>query len=203
MGKSKKFSDREQTRKDIIEKSAEVFNKRGYLSTSIKTIEELTGLSRGSIYGNFNSKEEVALEVFRYNFRLLFADIEEMIVTATTAKDKLLAYVYYYRQNYHKISDRGGCPLLNASIDVDDTNPALMAKTVQYVKVWEKTVTNIIEEGRQAGEWNQEINIQAFFSKFAGLIQGGVFLAKTTGVDSYLFNNLDSLEAYILSISNS
>lgn len=200
MGKSKKFSDREKTKEDIIQKSAEMFNKKGYLSTSIQDIETCTGLSKGSIYGNFANKEEVALEVFRYNFRLLFSGIETMIEQADTAKDKLLAYVHYYRKNYRFHLDRGGCALLNVSVDVDDTNPALRAKAVKYIKVWEKTVHYLLELGTAQKEWKDNIDKQAFFSKLASLIQGGIFLSKTTGDERYLLDNLSDLETYIHSI---
>ncbi|OJJ23345.1 hypothetical protein BKI52_03010 [marine bacterium AO1-C] len=200
MGRSKKFSDREQTKKDIVEKSARLFNKKGYLSTSIQDIEQVTGLTKGSIYGNFKNKEEVALEVFRYNFRLLFAGIDQLVSEASTAKDQLMAYVHFYRKNYHLVEDMGGCPLLNVSVDVDDTNPALKAKAVKYIKTWEKSVTYTINQGQLAGEWNQQVDAHVFFSRLAALIQGGVFLAKTTGVLDYLFNNLDLLEEHILSI---
>ena len=200
MGRSKKFSDREQTKKDIIEKSSILFNKKGYLSTSIQDIERATGLSKGSIYGNFTNKEEVALEVFRYNFRYLFTGIGQLVAKASTAKGKLMAYVYFYRQNYHLIDERGGCPLLNVSVDVDDTNPALKEKAVKYIKTWEKSVTSIIAQGQLAGEWNHRVDAQAFFSRLAGLIQGGVFLAKTTEMNDYLFHNLNLLEEHIESI---
>ncbi|HAS47383.1 MAG TPA: TetR/AcrR family transcriptional regulator [Microscillaceae bacterium] len=200
MGRSKKFSDREQTKKDIIEKSARLFNEKGYLSTSIKDIEEVTGLSKGSIYGNFSNKEEVALEVFRYNFRYLFSGIDKLVSEAPDAKGQLMAYVLFYRNNHHLVNEMGGCPLLNVSVDVDDTNPALKAKSIKYIKTWEKSVTHSIKQGQLAGEWNQDVDPKVFFSRLAGLIQGGVFLAKTTGVNDYLFHNLDLLEEYILSI---
>ena len=200
MGRSKKFSDREQTKKDIIKKSAKLFNEKGYLSTSIQDIERVTGLSKGSIYGNFKNKEEVALEVFRYNFRYLFTGIDELVSKAPTAKDQLMAYVHFYRKNYLLVNEMGGCPLLNVSVDVDDTNPALKAKAIKYIKTWEKSVTHSVKQGQLAGEWNQEVDPQTFFSRLAGLIQGGVFLAKTTGIHDYLFHNLDLLEEYIVSI---
>ncbi|WP_299458868.1 TetR/AcrR family transcriptional regulator [uncultured Microscilla sp.] len=201
MGKSKKFSDREKTRADIIQKSAILFNKKGYLSTSIGDIEKCTGFSRGSIYGNFDSKEEVALEAFRYNFRQMFSGIKAMVDIATTAKDKLLAYPRYHRQHHPYYINRGGCVVLNTSIDADDTNPALSAKAVQYIGVWEKSINYILDLGETQDEWKAPINRKAFFARFVGLIQGGIFLTKTTGDDEYLLSNLALLEEYIEDMS--
>ena len=57
----------ERTRNFIIEKTAEIFNRKGYAGTSMSDITEATGLTKGSIYGNFENKEDVALAVFEYN----------------------------------------------------------------------------------------------------------------------------------------
>jgi len=57
----------ESTRLFIIERIAPVFNKKGYHGTSLADITEATGLTKGSIYGNFANKEEVAIAVYEYN----------------------------------------------------------------------------------------------------------------------------------------
>jgi len=46
----------EQTRRMIIEKAAPIFNKKGYLGTSISDLTKSTGLTKGAIYGNFKDK---------------------------------------------------------------------------------------------------------------------------------------------------
>jgi len=46
----------ENTRKYIIEKVAPVFNKKGFTGTYLSDMEKATGLTKGSIYGNFKDK---------------------------------------------------------------------------------------------------------------------------------------------------
>ena len=60
------MSTAEKTRQFIIESTAEIFNKKGYAGTSLAHISEATGLTKGSIYGNFANKYEVAKEVFLF-----------------------------------------------------------------------------------------------------------------------------------------
>ena len=56
----------ERTRQFIIERSAALFNRKGYAGTSLNDIIEVTGLSKGGIYGNFKKgKEEIAVAAFR------------------------------------------------------------------------------------------------------------------------------------------
>ena len=43
----------DKTRQFIIDKAADLFNTQGYSGTSMADIMEVTGLSKGAIYGNF------------------------------------------------------------------------------------------------------------------------------------------------------
>src|SRR6218665_3391162 len=92
-----KFAPRsEATRQLIIEKTAELFNKQGFAGTSITDVEKATHLTKGSIYGNFLNKEEVALAVFDYNLQQLRETVREKVEQREGAKEKLLAYIDVY-----------------------------------------------------------------------------------------------------------
>src|SRR6266568_2664417 len=70
---------RELTRSALVEAAADVFARRGYDGASLEEIAEAAGFTRGAIYSNFGSKEDLMLAVVeRYN------DIsqEEMTVSA-------------------------------------------------------------------------------------------------------------------------
>lgn len=55
----------------------------------------MTGLSKGSIYGNFDSKDEVVTEAFKYNAALLYKGFEEAMSTADNAYMRLRAFVNF------------------------------------------------------------------------------------------------------------
>lgn len=50
------MSKAERTKQFIIEKTAPIFNAKGYMGTSMNDIMNATGLTKGSIYGNFETK---------------------------------------------------------------------------------------------------------------------------------------------------
>ena len=58
-----------RTRQFIVEKSAPIFNKKGYSGTSLHDLTEATGLTKGGIYGNFENKDEIAAAAFEFNSR--------------------------------------------------------------------------------------------------------------------------------------
>jgi TetR/AcrR family transcriptional regulator, transcriptional repressor for nem operon len=93
---NKELSKAERTRAFIIESTAEIFNKKGYAGTSLSDLTEATNLTKGSIYGNFENKEEVALAVFDYNCAKISQVIQEQINKAETFHDKLIVEVAQY-----------------------------------------------------------------------------------------------------------
>ena len=52
------------TRQDIIKKSLQIFSVKGYFNTSINDILIATGLTKGGLYGHFNSKEDIWYAVY-------------------------------------------------------------------------------------------------------------------------------------------
>lgn len=60
------MSKGEKTRRYIIQRSAELFNVKGYAGASLSDITEQTGIKRGGIYRYFESKDEIAAEAFDY-----------------------------------------------------------------------------------------------------------------------------------------
>jgi AcrR family transcriptional regulator len=59
----KTLSKAGRTRQFIIETTAPIFNTKGYEGTSMSTLTEATGLTKGSIYGNFENKEEFKTDI--------------------------------------------------------------------------------------------------------------------------------------------
>jgi AcrR family transcriptional regulator len=51
------------TRKRLIEAAADVFAHRGFAATSVDEIAEKAGFSKGAVYSNFDSKEDLFLAV--------------------------------------------------------------------------------------------------------------------------------------------
>ena len=104
------MSKAERTRQFIIETVAPVFNKQGYAATSLSDLTQATGLTKGAIYGNFGSKEDVALAVFNHNYGLIAAGLRAEFSRAQTAIEQLLVYPHFYRTIYPLIVTGAGAP---------------------------------------------------------------------------------------------
>lgn len=188
------MSKAEKTRQFIIEKTATLFNTKGYFSTSLSDITEATGLTKGSIYGNFENKNEVAIEVYKYNSGVLRQNLSRSFSDEfPTMTDKLYAFVSFYRKNWKFVFQSGGCPLMNAATESDDTFPELKNQVKRSFEVWIKTISDIITTGQKNSEFRKDINPDDYASLFIILLEGGILLSKTTGNEKHLNLALDKI----------
>lgn len=180
------MSKAEKTKQFIIEKTAPVFNKKGYAGTSLNDIIDQTGLTKGSIYGNFENKDEVALAAFEYNVNKVSALFKEEIQKQNTIKEKLLVYPLLYEKFLKYPFPEGGCPILNTAIEADDTHPLLRAKALSAFSNWKNAIIRLIEKGKEKKEIKKNVNAEETAIAIIALIEGGIMLTKLTGKTSYI-----------------
>jgi TetR/AcrR family transcriptional repressor of nem operon len=176
----------EKTRRLIVEKSASLFNQKGFAGTSIQDIMEATGLTKGGIYGNFKKesgdkkgvKEEIALAAFQYAVKVVNDEVQKRTFVIENSLDKLKAVVYFYKERVMNPPVEGGCPILNTTIDADDTNPALQKRVVKSIEYWQQRIIKTVEKGKQEGEVKKEVNAEDFATLFIGTLEGGILMSR-------------------------
>jgi len=175
----------EKTRQFIIEKTAPIFNTKGYAGTSISDITTATGLTKGSIYGNFANKDEVALAAFDHNHKIVQGIIRAEMSRQDTIKEKLLVYVHVYNDYLKHSFPEGGCPLLNTAIEADDTHPALKKKVCDAITSWKKSIISLVEQGIASKEFRNDVNPEEVALTIIALTEGGIMIRKVTGNQNY------------------
>lgn len=190
-------SKADRTRKFIIEKAAPVFNTKGFAGTSILDIADAAGVTKGSIYGNFRDKDEVALEAFDYNFGRVTAYMKSRILASENAIERLLAYPRVYRDFLKIPFLKPGCPILNTSTEADDTHPGLRQKAANALNFWKHAVENQVKRGIERKEIKANVNPAAFAVVLCSLIEGAVMQAKVSGKSADLGVAMDFLEKMI------
>lgn len=186
-----KISKAEQTRQYIIEKTAPLFNMKGYSGTSLLDMTEATGLTKGSIYGNFTNKDEVALAAYEFNANLLIKNIDLSLMGKLTAYDKLIAITEFYRKNWKNVFAIGGCPLMNTAVESDDHLPFLKKPVQDGFNRWMAKIESIIYDGIEIGEFKKDVKPAYYASLVVFTIQGGILLSKTLNEKNHLFIALD------------
>jgi TetR/AcrR family transcriptional repressor of nem operon len=190
-------SKSERTRQFIIEKTAPVFNEKGFAGTSMTDLTEATGLTKGSIYGNFANKDEVAVAAFTYNFSRVTEYIKEKILAEEHAVNRLLVYPRVYR-NFLRIPFlKAGCPILNTSTEADDTHPELRTAAAKALQFWKTSIENQVKRGITRAEIKADTDPQQLAVIIMSMIEGAVMQAKVNGRPTELKIAMDYLEELI------
>ncbi len=168
----------ERTKRFIVEKTAVLFNVKGYAGTSLSDMTAATGLTKGSIYGNFSNKESVALAAFDFSVQRVFDGLKKTQRLEASAFENLTALFNFHKDNWQDIALNGGCPLLNAAVEADDNLPFMKAAVQHSFILWTKRIVYLIEKGVKEEEFNKTTDSVVLAQTFIMLIQGGVLLSK-------------------------
>ena len=181
----------EKSRRNIVAKAAVVFNQRGFEGCSMQDIVEAVGLEKGSIYGHFSSKEELALEAFDFAWADTVQKRMGNLDTVDNAVDKLKLHVRNYVETP---SFTGGCPWLNTSVEADDGNPALRDRARKALRGWEEALVKIVIEGQRRGEVRLEVQPQSVATFLISTLEGATAVSridKRAGALAHAQENLD------------
>jgi TetR/AcrR family transcriptional repressor of nem operon len=195
-----RLSKAARTRQFIIEATASIFNIKGYAGTSMADLTEATKLTKGSIYGNFQNKEEVGLAAFDYNLGKMRQLMEQRMQKAVSYQDKLMVYARVYHSFMGEPFPTGGCPILNTAIESDDTHPGLKEKAAKAVNDWKKSLAEFIDDGRKAGEFKAGTDSTRLALSIIALIEGGMMIAKVTDNPENMDKILATVESLILEL---
>jgi TetR/AcrR family transcriptional repressor of nem operon len=196
-----KFTPRsETTRQFIIETAAGIFNKKGYAGTSMSDLTEATRLTKGSIYGNFENKEDVALAVFDFNADRRNKLISEKLKKSVSNKARLLDFIDLFSAEEIRQFPEGGCPLLNAGIEADDTHEPLRLRVAEELIETQNELASIISTGITGNEFREDVDPEKIASSLVALIEGGIFMTRTTKNSFHLETVLETARKMVREI---
>ncbi len=175
-----------RTRRFIIDKTAPLFNIKGYAGTSLLDLTEATGLSKGALYGNFRDKEEIAIAVFHYSMEKVKEAVQVKLEKADSYKDKLLGLFDFYSQYVFASPIAGGCPLMNYAVDADDHHLFLKKSVAAEIARTIDFIAKLLEKGRKNGEFNPDIKPKELASLFFCSIEGAIVISRVSSSDTVM-----------------
>jgi AcrR family transcriptional regulator len=175
----------EKTRQFIIEQSAALFNTKGIAGTSMSDIMNATRMAKGGLYGNFESKEDLACAIVDYNLQVMAAALNRAVAKAGTAKEKLFAYLDVFSKPV-QFPVEGGCPVLNFGVEADDTHPVIKDKVKNLIEAAQKIAAGIIRQGIRDGEFKDTFDAKSFSILMFTVIEGGTLIGRVLNTNSQM-----------------
>lgn len=193
-----KPESRHDSKTRFLNAALNVIRARGYSATRIEDICEAAGLTKGSFFHHFDSKEALALEAAEYWTEAtgaLFTSAD--FHAASDPLDRLLAYVDFRKAML--TDDLPGFTCLAGTMvqEVYDTHPALREACNRSISEHAATLVPDIEEamrqrGMRAG-WTAES--LALYTQ--ATLQGAFILAKARHGRAIAVECIDHLRRYL------
>ncbi len=190
----------DETRNRILSKSGILFNTQGYKATSISDITHATGYTKGAIYRHFKSKEVLEKETLSHLSARMFEILRERIRRESTAGDKLRAVLTYFESYVARPEVKGGCPLMNAAIEADDSNPVLRREAVNILDVLRDSLVSILKNGMRFKQIKKQIDTEYYATLIIASLEGAIMMSKLRGDNHDIRSVVRHLEQQIRDI---
>jgi TetR/AcrR family transcriptional repressor of nem operon len=139
-----------QTRKNIVEKSLQLFSVKGYFNTSVNDILEATQLTKGGLYGHFRSKEDIWNGVYEEAVRvwnsIVFKGVREISDPLKRIEKTAENYLRHYIGGGVM---EGGCFFLNMLVELSGQSVTMTERILEGIEGFSNTVKSWLEEASE------------------------------------------------------
>lgn len=192
------MADLHPSRVKLLEASLRVMRTKGYNATRVDDLCEAAGVTKGSFFHHFDSKEEIGVAAAEY----WSAKVAELFANAayhdhTDPLERVLAYVDFRKQLLAGELPQVTCLAGTLVQEIYESEPNILAACERCISGHARTLeADIAEAMRQRGVdtgWTPAslaLHMQA-------VIQGALVLAKAKGGTEVAAESLDHLRRYI------
>lgn len=167
--RSLKERQREERERLIIQAAIDLLLEKGYHEMSMDEVAARVGISKGTVYLHFPSKEELVFAVLQEDRQRFQQTVEEILTTEASPEAKLssmLEYVYGGRLSK-------SFQVFMAVYQNPDLRSRLVEKKDEFIKSWSgisQRITHVLEEGKARGEFDPTIPTAVMLNIFVSLL---------------------------------
>jgi TetR/AcrR family transcriptional regulator, transcriptional repressor for nem operon len=172
------MSKGERTRRRIVERSAPIFNTRGYSGTSVGEVAREAELEKAGIYNHFSGKEDLALAAFDFSTGIMRRRFEKALEGEEGVLFRLLAIVDEFGRLIEDPPVAGGCAMLNTAVESDDAYPVLKERAAWVATDWLRLVGGLVKEGVASGELKADADPRETATVVVATLEGALMLGK-------------------------
>lgn len=182
----------ENTREKILEAARELFNAKGFNTTTISDLVEATGMQKGSLYFHFSGKDGIARQVLNDATDEFMAFLDK----ALGDKNSGAAIDNFFRAALDKhlaTGFVGGCIFGNTALEMSDSNPEFARAIESVFDEWINKISSTIEDAQAQGQIRTDIEGEALAKYIIATIEGGIMMSRLKKDERPMRECLDTL----------
>ncbi|MBN2026072.1 MAG: TetR/AcrR family transcriptional regulator [Actinobacteria bacterium] len=160
---SKRESNKLQRRAAILSAAQELFSENGFKGTTVQEVSERAGLSKGTVYLYFKSKEELYLSACISGIAGFGERLVEAVSSARRLEDRIKAvYIAYIR---YSLEEPAVFRVLRDTF-LEKVRQNLSSKTIEetssIIKGWLENESRLVQEGIDSGMLDADLDPYTF-----------------------------------------
>ena len=184
----------ERTKQFILETAGPLYNEKGISGVSIDDVLAATRLTKGCLYGHFENKEDLSLQVVDLLLKKTSDKIRLAVADKKTAKAKIFAFMDFYKDPINT-PVAGGCPIFNTAVEADDNYPVIKQKIAGVLRAGQHDLVNVLTEGINNGEFSSNLDAPIFAFKLMAAIEGGIVMCRAMDTAKPMQSLIKSLKS--------
>lgn len=148
-----------QRRREILAAAGKVFDAKGYAATTVDEVAEAAGVSKGSMYNYFESKQELFFEVFADVLASQEASVDELMAQPLTGEQKLKGVLAFWFGQFDEHKHLGRLMLeFWATAARQKQDGRLASWFNQMYTRWRGRIVEMLQQGIDEGQFRKDFD---------------------------------------------
>lgn len=135
----------------VLESAMQVFWRKGYATTSVKDLTDVTKLQPGSLYGAFKNKRNLFVHALDYYYEKLYKDIEQILKSEMPPLSRIRCFFNNFLNIVKEDKENKSCLLLNTLIELPSEDTEINLRVSAMFQQIEKLFIETLYEAQKDG----------------------------------------------------
>ncbi len=163
----------EKRKNQILDAAMKTFSEVGFHKARMSDIADTSGLSKGSLYWYFDSKDSIILNLLEKFFEPELNDLKALLVDSRSAEDRLEIYVD--RVSDDMVAMLKWMPLIHDFIALAFRKEPVRKAISSYYQRHLEILLSLIQQGLDSGEFQADSAMEASIA-IGSILEGTVLL---------------------------
>ncbi|MGH8003502.1 MAG: TetR/AcrR family transcriptional regulator [Limisphaerales bacterium] len=197
--KTKEKVRRSETRGNLVAAAVKLMRDKGFTATSVDEICEAAGVTKGSFFHYFETKEELAKDDVDHFSKCQMQRFEAgSFNNLADPLDRLYGYLDYMANSIPKNPEVvKSCLIGNLTQELYLTNPEIRSVCAENFSWHNKKLQRLIEEAGRAHPPRAAVDAESLAQYFYATMQGSLIFAKAAQNTQVMLDNIEHFRNYL------
>ncbi|NPV59337.1 MAG: TetR/AcrR family transcriptional regulator [Actinobacteria bacterium] len=182
----------ERTRRRIVGHATLLMYEKGYARTTIDDVIAAAGVTKGSFYFHFSSKEELGCAVIEAASEHILSRLREALDRPDLSpRGRIEAMLKEIQGIVEEADCSRGCILGNLALETSSSHPDFRERIAKAFREWSELIASELQEMKAAGELPADFDCAAYADFAVSALEGGIMISKVTRDPSPMRNSVD------------